>query len=67
MKYIGMLNFKDSDFEETTATTPDEIRALGKAGWTKYDEMTFNGIQMHFYRRNKRFGKVTGINAEPHG
>jgi len=67
MKYIGMLNFKDSDFEETTATTPDEIRALGKAGWTKYDEMTFNGIQMHFYRRNKRFGKVTGINADVDG
>lgn len=27
-----------------------------KAGWTKYDEMAMNGIQMHFYRKPKRFG-----------
>ncbi len=55
MKYIGLLNFKDDEFEETTATTPEEIRALGKAGWMKYDEATFNGIKMHFYRKPKRF------------
>jgi hypothetical protein len=42
--------------EETTATTPDEIRALGKAGWVKYDEMTMNWVQWHFYRKPKRFG-----------
>jgi len=33
-----------------------EVRAWGKAGWVKYDEMMFNGIQMHFYRKPKRFG-----------
>ena len=62
MKYISMIDFKNDDFEETTATTPEEVRALGKAGWVKYDEMTFNGIQMHFYRKPKRFGglKNTG-------
>ena len=34
---------------------PEEIRQLGKAGWAKYDEITFNGQQMHFYRKPKRF------------
>ena len=52
MKYIHTIQFKDDEFEETTATTPEEIRQLGKAGWVKYDEM--HG--MHFYRKPKRFG-----------
>lgn len=57
MKYIHAVeNIKEEDFEETTATTPEQVRALGKAGWTKYDEMTYNGIQMHFYRKPKKFG-----------
>ena len=37
MKYIHTVEFKDEDFEETTASTVEEIRALGKAGWMKYD------------------------------
>lgn len=36
MKYIHTIEFKDDDFEETVATTPEEIRRLGKAGWMKY-------------------------------
>jgi integrase len=60
MKYIHTIEFKEEDYEETTATTPEEIRQLGKAGWAKYDEMTVNGMQMHFYRKPKRFG---GLNA----
>jgi integrase len=55
MKYIHTLQFKDEDFEETVATTPEEIRKLGKAGWIKYDEMELNGTRMHFYRKPKRF------------
>jgi hypothetical protein len=47
---------KDEDFEETTATMVEEIRALGKAGWVKYDEMMLSGTQIHFYRKPKRFG-----------
>jgi hypothetical protein len=35
MKYVHTIEFKDEDFEETTATTVEEIRALGKAGWVK--------------------------------
>jgi hypothetical protein len=56
MKYIGMIKFGTDDYETTTATTPEEIRELGKAGWQKYDEIMFNGVQMHFYRKPKRFG-----------
>ena len=29
-KYVHTIEFKEEDFEETTATTLDEIRALGK-------------------------------------
>jgi len=56
MKYIHTIEFKEEDFEETVATTPEEVRQLGKAGWVKYDEMMANGTQMHFYRKPKRFG-----------
>ena len=56
MKYIHTIEFKEQDYEETVATTPEEVRQLGKAGWVKYDEMTANGTQIHFYRKPKRFG-----------
>ncbi len=55
MKYIHPRKFEPKEYEETTATTIEEIRNLGKGGWTKYDEITFNGVQVHFYRRPKRF------------
>jgi hypothetical protein len=58
MKYIHTINFAESDFEETVATTPEDVRKPGKAGWTKYDEMTVNGTSMHFYRKPKRFGSL---------
>jgi len=28
------------------------------ASWVKYDEMTFNGVQMHFYKKPKRFSNL---------
>jgi hypothetical protein len=56
LRYIHTIAFKDEDYEVTSATTADEILALGKAGWQKYDEATFNGVQMHFFRKPKRFG-----------
>jgi hypothetical protein len=58
MKYIQTIEFKEEDYEETVATTPEEIRQLGKAGWQKYDELMVNGIQIHFYRKPKRFGDL---------
>jgi hypothetical protein len=39
MKFISMIHFDDKDFEVATATTIEEIKRLGMAGWTKYDEM----------------------------
>jgi integrase len=61
MKYIHTIEFKEEDYEETIATTPEEIRQLGKAGWQKYDEMTVNGTVMHFYRKPKRFGGLKNL------
>ena len=60
-KYVHTIEFKDEDYEETVATSPEEIRALGKAGWTKYDEMSVSGVQMHFYRKPKRFGSLKNM------
>ncbi len=57
MKYIHVRKFEPKEYEETTATTIEEIRNLGKGGWTKYDELTVNGVQVHFYRRPKRFSE----------
>lgn len=58
MKYIQMIHIKNDDFEVTTATTPEEIKQLGMSGWAKYDEMTVNGITMHFYKKPKRFSNL---------
>jgi integrase len=32
MKYIHTIEFKEEDYQETVATTPEEVRQLGKAG-----------------------------------
>ena len=58
LRYIHMIAFKDEDFEVTSASTQQEILALGQAGWQKYDEALFNGLHMHFYQKPKRFGGV---------
>jgi len=60
-KYVHTIEFREEDFEVTQATTPEEILALGKAGWTKFDELTFNGVCMHFYRKPKRFRSLKNI------
>ena len=57
-KYVHTIAFKEEDFDVTTATTAEDVLELGKAGWTKYDEAMFNGVNMHFYRRPKRFGNL---------
>ena len=60
-KYVHTIEFKEEDYEVTQASSPEEILALGKAGWTKFDELKFNGVQLHFYRRPKRFGSLKHI------
>lgn len=48
-RYTNTVVFNDLDWETARATTVDEAEALGKQGFTKYDEM--NGV--HLYRRIK--------------
>jgi len=60
-RYVYTIEFKEEDYEVTSATTSDEILALGKAGWQKYDVTMFNSIQIHFYRKPKRFGMLKNI------
>jgi integrase len=55
MKYIGMIQFKEDQFETTTATTIEEIMKLGQAGWVKYDEVAINASTIHCYKKPKRF------------
>jgi hypothetical protein len=55
MKYIHAVTFKDEDYEIATATTPDEVKQLGTAGFVKYDEMN----NIHFYRKPKKFRSLT--------
>jgi integrase len=51
MKYTQLIQFKDTDYDVTSAETVEEAKKLGEAGFEKYDE--FNGI--HLYRKPKRF------------
>jgi len=54
MKYIGMIYFKDSEFEVATATTVDEAKRILKQGFDYITEK--NGIML--FRRPKRFGAL---------
>jgi integrase len=53
MKYIGMINFKDDEFEVATATTVDEAKQVLSAGFDYVTEKS--GIML--FRRPKRFRK----------
>ena len=75
-RYVHTLKLNVEDFDTTCATTSEDILALGKAGWQKYDEAVFNGVTYHYYRKPKRFGllnnnvvdtsKTEGIRYYPH-
>ena len=53
MKYIGMLEFKDNDFEVAGVTTVDKAKAILTAGFDYMIEKS--GIML--FRRPKRFAK----------
>ena len=53
MKYVGMITFKDDQFEVTTATTVEEAKQVLSAGFDYVTEK--NGIML--FRRPKRFSK----------
>jgi hypothetical protein len=52
-----MIQFKDEEFEVATATTDEEIRKLGVAGYVKYDERRIGENCISYYRKPKRFQK----------
>ena len=52
MKYIGLINFKDDEFEVVTATTVEEAKQVLSGGFDYVTEK--NGIML--FRRPKRFG-----------
>jgi len=51
MKYIGMITFKDDQFEVATATTVEEAKQALSAGFDYVTEK--NGIML--FKRPKRF------------
>lgn len=55
MKYISMIHFEDHEFETATATSDEEIKKLGAAGFQKYDERKIGETCISYYRRPKRF------------
>jgi hypothetical protein len=75
MKYIKKINWKiNQDFEVVTATTDEEIKKCGEAGYQKYDERTVGATHVSYYRRPRDSeaseyecdpqGKVPYLNAE---
>lgn len=57
MKYIGMIHFKDDEFDVTTATTVDEAKQALAAGYDYITEKS--GIML--FRRPKRFNASNTI------
>jgi integrase len=53
MKYIGLIDFNDDEFEVTTATSVDEAKQVLSAGFDYVTEK--NGIML--FKRPKRFSK----------
>jgi len=51
MKYIGIIHFKDDEFDIATATTVDEAKTVLAAGCDYVTEK--NGIML--FRKPKRF------------
>ena len=54
MKYIGLVHFKDDEYEVTTATTVEEAKQVLSAGFNYVTEK--NGIML--FRKPKRFSAV---------
>lgn len=57
MKYIGMIAFKNDDFEVDTTTSDEDIGKLDIAGFQKYDGRKIGEAYISCYRRPKRFSK----------
>jgi hypothetical protein len=59
MKYIGFIPaFKDEEFEITTATSDEEIKKIGAAGFIKYDERKIGETTISYFRRPEVFTRM---------
>lgn len=57
MKYIDRnLEFKNDDYETTSAVTLEDILKLGQAGWIEYSVLKTNSVEYHCFKKPKRFG-----------
>jgi len=55
MKYIGRIEFKDNDFETTSATTVEDVLKLGKEGWVEYSVVKIINVEYHCFKKPKSF------------
>jgi hypothetical protein len=55
MKYIGRINFKEDQFDTTSANTVEEILKLGGSGWVEYSVVKIGGSEFHCFKKPKRF------------
>jgi integrase len=60
MKYIGRIEFKNDDFETASATTVEDVLKLGSQGWVEYSVVKMNNIEVHCFRKPKRFSNYIG-------
>lgn len=68
LKYVKRLKHKlNQDFEVVTATTDEEIKNAGAAGYQKYDERTVGAIHVSYYRRPKGLGSLRVITGDSTG
>jgi len=51
MKYIGRIEFKNDDFETTSAATVEDILRLGKEGWIEYSVVKINNVEHHCFKK----------------
>lgn len=58
MKYIGRIEFKNSDFETTSATTVEDVLRLGIEGWTEYSVVKIGTVEHHCFKKPKRFSSI---------
>lgn len=62
MKYIRRTGWKlIQDFEVVTASTDEELKKYGEAGYQKFDERTVGATHISYYRRPKRFGSALKV------
>ncbi len=55
MKYIGNIEFRNDDFDTTSATTVEDILRLGKEGWIEYSVVKVSTVEYHCFKKPKRF------------